>query len=145
MQILFVQHGSGSSIANTVNINQVFIQWQLYPSKTFVDKNLFLCPSKRMFSAFVRSLSQIPTDISYLRAHQKTQQSHHFCWENNDYFPGFQNLKHFFKKVFIIGQMLFLLKSDERISITVFHFLYLVWFISCKKLQYSEGKDHNTR
>ena len=42
MQILFVKDGSGSSNANTVNINQVFIQWQLYPLKTFVDK-IFFC------------------------------------------------------------------------------------------------------
>ena len=56
---------------------------------------IFTVHQKRMFKlSFVRSLSQIPTDISYLRAHQKTQQSHHFCWENNDYFPGFQNSKH---------------------------------------------------
>ena len=30
--------------------------------------------------------------------------------------------------------MSFQLKSDKRISIIIFNFLYLVWFMSCKKL-----------
>ena len=133
MQILFVQHGSGSSNANTVNINQVFIQWQLYPLKTFVDKIFFCVHQKeclvRLWDPYLR-FPRIFRICARIRKHS----SHTiFVGKIMIISRDFKTPKHFFKKVFIIGQILSPLESDERISITASHYLYVVWFMSCKK------------
>ena len=100
MQILFVQHGSGSSNANTVNINQVFIQWQLYPLKTFVDKIFFCVHQKECLVRLWDPYLRFPR-IFRICARIRKRSSHTiFVGKIMIISRDFKTPKHFFKKGF---------------------------------------------